>query len=278
MSYTLYTAPNCLRCKIVKEFMGERTIPYEQFDFKADKDIFNNFYRANRPSIYRNPEGVEFPLLHDTSSNVIKQGSGEIIAYLLSGHTLETCVTSSDLLHGWISGLYVSQCPAEQDENFLTLVRALAKGGLQVYLQSDGRRPELLEKILSENLVSKVALSIPGPAEVYPYAVGGEVALSDLKKSIELVKAHKDHLIRLYLAPLTPPGAAPFYLTPAQAGEAAKMVLDACGDMQLPFAIQVSDKHAAGLEALNESNLLPYRSKIRNHLVKADILKSTAQH
>ncbi len=276
MSYILYTAPSCLRCKIVKEFMGEHGMSYEQFDFKADKDIFNNFYRANRPSIYRNPEGVEFPVLHDDSNNVIKQGSGEIIAYLLSGHILEACVTRSDLLHGWISGLYVSQCPPEEDENFLTLVRALAKGGLQVYLQSDGRRPELLEKILSENLVSKMVLNIPGPAEVYPYAVGGEISQSDLKKSIELVKTHKDHLIRLFLTPLTPPDSAPCYLTTAQAGEAAKMVFEACGDMQLPFAIQVSDQSAEGLEALNEGNLLPYRSKVRNHLVKADILKAAA--
>lgn len=276
MSYTLYTAPNCLRCKIVKEFMGEHSMPYAQFDFKADKDVFNSFYRANRSSIYRNPEGVEFPVLHDDAGNVIKQGSGEIIAYLLSGHILEACVTRSDLLHGWISGLYASQCPSEQDGNFITLARSLAKGGLQVYLQTDGRRPELLEKILSENLVSKMVLNIPGPADVYPYAVGGTLSQNELSKSIELVKSHKNHLIRLYLTPLTPPGAAPRYLTPAQAGDAAKMVLEACGDMQLPFAIQLSDQSVEGLEALNEGSLLPYRGKVRNHLVKAEILKAAA--
>lgn len=113
MSITLYTAPDCLRCKIVKGFLAEHQIAYETVDFKADAQTFNTFYRANRKAIYRNPEGVEFPLFDD--GTVIKQGSGEVIAYLLSGHALEGAVTRSDLLHGWISGLYLSQCPAAED-------------------------------------------------------------------------------------------------------------------------------------------------------------------
>ena len=104
MSITLYTAPECIRCKIVKAFLAERDIPYATVDFKADAQEFNAFYRANRKAIYRNPEGVEFPLFND--GQVIKQGSGEIIAYLLSGHVLEACITRSDLLHGKIGGIY----------------------------------------------------------------------------------------------------------------------------------------------------------------------------
>ena len=84
MSITLYTAPDCLRCKIVKGFLAEHQIAYETVDFKADAQTFNTFYRANRKAIYRNPEGVEFPLFDD--GTVIKQGSGDVIAYLLSGH------------------------------------------------------------------------------------------------------------------------------------------------------------------------------------------------
>ena len=130
MSITLYTAPDCLRCKIVKGFLAEHQIAYETVDFKADAQTFNTFYRANRKAIYRNPEGVEFPLFDD--GTVIKQGSGEVIAYLLSGHALEGAVTRSDLLHGWISGLYLSQCPAAAEDHFVELVQQLAKGGLTV--------------------------------------------------------------------------------------------------------------------------------------------------
>ena len=146
MSITLYTAPDCLRCKIVKGFLAEHQIAYETVDFKADAQTFNTFYRANRKAIYRNPEGVEFPLFDD--GTVIKQGSGEVIAYLLSGHALEGAVTRSDLLHGWISGLYLSQCPAAEEDLFVELVQQLAKGGLTVCIQTDGRNPALLERLI----------------------------------------------------------------------------------------------------------------------------------
>lgn len=73
MGITLYTAPDCIRCKIVKAFLAERGLAYDTIDFKADAQEFNTFYRANRKAIYRNPEGVEFPLFSD--GEVIKQGS-----------------------------------------------------------------------------------------------------------------------------------------------------------------------------------------------------------
>lgn len=279
MAIKVYKAPDCLRCKITKAFMDERNMVYEAFDFKAEKDIVNTFYRTNRARLYRNPEGVEFPMYHDEEQDVIKQGTGEIIAFLLSGHALETCVTRSDLLHGWISGLYVSQCPDAQEENFLTLVRHLSKGGLEVFLQSDGRKPELLEKILAENLVTKLVLNIPGPAELYPDAVGGSApSKEELAKSIALTRAHKNHVIRLLLKPITPKEGAAYYISPAQAAEAAKMVFEACGDVSLPFGIQIAEEIVPGLEALEESALLPYRGKVRNSLVKADIIKNEAQH
>ena len=44
MSITLYTAPDCLRCKIVKGFLAEHQIAYETVDFKADAQTFNTFY------------------------------------------------------------------------------------------------------------------------------------------------------------------------------------------------------------------------------------------
>ncbi|SFK53731.1 hypothetical protein SAMN04488082_1336 [Desulfomicrobium apsheronum] len=271
MSITLYTAPDCLRCKIVKEFLAERGQEYTGYDFKADKDIFNAYYRANRSSIYRNPEGVEFPIFDD--GQVIKQGTGEILAYLLSGRVLEACVTRSELLHGWISGLNVSACPAGQEDNFVTLVRLLAQGGLTVELHSDGRRADLLKRVLDEGFVSRMVLDIVGPAALYPTIVGGELSAEDLKQSIALTRAHADGLIRV-LASAYAGGDGMTRVSPAEAGEAAKMVLDACGDRMLPVFIEA--QQADGLEALENQALLPYRSKVRASLVKAEIRKPEA--
>jgi pyruvate formate lyase activating enzyme len=272
MSITLYTAPNCLRCKIVKEFLNERGQEYTTFDFKEDKDIFNKYYRANRSSIYRNPEGVEFPIFDD--GEVIKQGSGEILAYLLSGRVLEACVTRSELLHGWISGLNVSACPKGQEDNFVTLVRLLAKGGLTVELHSDGRRADLLKRVLDEGFVTRMVLDIVGPASLYPTIAGGELTQDDLKQSIALTRAHADSLIRIYASAYASADGTMIRVTPAEAAEAAKMVFEACGDRMLPVFVEA--QQAAGLDALEGQGLLPYRSKVRSTLVKAEIRKPEA--
>ena len=272
MAITLYKAPNCLRCKITKEYIEANNIPYNAFDLEADKDIVNSFYRNNRSRLYRNPEGAEFPMFHDADNDVILQGTGLVLAYLLAGDKLNDCVCRSDLLHGWISGLNVSRVPGGQEGKFLELVRLLAKGGLQVYLVSSGPKAALLEKILAEDLVSKMVLDIPGPAQAYPDAGLAAPSPEDLKKSIALTRSHKNAVIRLWLNPLKAADGGYYWLSPDQAGEAAKMVADT-SDPGLPFGIQASGATAEGLEPLGDS-LLPYRSKVRNYLPKAEILKA----
>ncbi len=81
MDITLYTAPDCIRCKIVKAFLNERGIAYDTIDFKAQAEEFNTFYRTNRPKIYRNPEGVEFPLFYNGMSFVREAAKSSPICF-----------------------------------------------------------------------------------------------------------------------------------------------------------------------------------------------------
>ena len=121
MAITLYRAPNCIRCRITHEFMDARGINYGSYDLEADKDIVNGFYRANRKYLHRNETGVEFPMFHDDDGDVVLQGTGVIIAYLLSGKALGDAgaVSESKMLHGWISGLNVSKVPAGEEDHFV---------------------------------------------------------------------------------------------------------------------------------------------------------------
>lgn len=274
MSITLYTAPDCIRCKIVKAFLAERGMAYDTVDFKADAQEFNTFYRTNRKAIYRNPEGVEFPLFSD--GQVIKQGSGEIIAYLLSGRTLEACVTRSDMLHGKIAGLYPSQCPDGQEENFVTLVERLAAGGLEVWLQTDGRKPALLERLLQIK-DTHVICNVVGDAATTAKVFGGAPSVEDMAKTIALVKGVADGQVRFLAMPLPREEGVWSWPERADAAAAAKLVAEACGQPTLPYAItpitpeMVWDQR--GLDPLPEQNLLVYRSASRQHLFKADIVK-----
>ncbi len=274
MSITLYTAPDCIRCKIVKAFLAERGLAYETVDFKTDAPVFNAFYRANRKAIYRNPEGVEFPLFDDGA--VIKQGSGEIIAYLLSGHDMEACVARSDMLHGKISGLYPSLCPDGQEDNFATLADRLAKGGLHVWVQSDGRKPELLERLLGIGQVSAI-LNCLGPAPVYESLFGSAPSREDLAKSIDLIRRTADGIIRFLACPVPRADGSVSWPTREEAAEAARLVSEAAGDHTLPFTIAAvtadMPQCPRAPEPAPDALLLKYRSAAREFLFKADIAK-----
>lgn len=274
MDITLYTAPDCIRCKIVKAFLNERGIAYDTIDFKAQAEEFNTFYRTNRPKIYRNPEGVEFPLFYN--GEVIRQGSGEVIAYMLSGDALKNsgAVTRSDLLHGWISGLYLSCCPKDQEENFLTLVKHLADGGLTVCMQTDGRNSALLEKVLALNVIAKLQLNILGDSSVYESLYGQAMDSADLAKTIELTRGFTNSEIRYLASPLNIGGVVS-WPDRAMALGAGKMVFEACGDHQLPIAVdKVTAEMPQGLQGLKpveDALMLKYRSALREYLFKAEI-------
>ena len=275
MNITLYTAPDCIRCRIVKAYFADKGIEYGTVDFKEDKDEFNKFYRANRPAIYRNPEGVEFPLFSD--EKVIRQGSGIILAYMLAGDKLDQAVMRSDLLHGWISGLYPSVCPKEQEENFLEVVKWLEKGGLKVYIQTDGRNPAFLERVLKTGQVTKVVFNILGTAQAYADSFGGAVSAEDLKKTTELVTAFPNHEVRLLLGPTKRADGSYSWTGKEEAAEAAKMLAEATGNKTMPFFIASVDKEnpvgQQGLGDFPQDQLLPYRSAVRKFMFKADLAK-----
>lgn len=266
MSITLYTAPDCLRCKIVKSWLHDTNTAYETVDFKADAPTFNAFYRANRPSIYRNPEGVEFPLFAD--GQVIKQGSGEIIAYLLAGRDMEGCVTRSDLLHGWISGLYPSRCPTALAEHFVKLVRHLAQGGLQLCLRVDGRNPALLEQVLALNLPCKVEVQIPVSGQ-YTGEGATSPSIDDTVRTLTLARSVAQWEVQLVLAPVQ---TADGWQWPDRAAvaQAAQKLADAA-DKQLPCVLTPTNEALPeGLDALTAAQMLKYRSGAREFLFKIE--------
>ena len=88
MSHTIYSATGCARCKIVKGFMDERGVDFVEKDMKAEgKEDFRKFYAANRPAIWRGPDGIEFPILTDGAE--IRQGLAVCLAWLTAGSGLD---------------------------------------------------------------------------------------------------------------------------------------------------------------------------------------------
>lgn len=274
MSTTLYTAPNCIRCKIIKKYFADTDTPYETIDFKEDSDTFNKFYRTNRKAIYRNSEGVEFPLYQ--SDDVIKQGSGEVLAWLLGQGALKESVKRSDMLHGKIAGLYPGMCPAGQEENFTEIIQRLSDGGLEVWLETDGRHPDLLEKLLKIKNTHAI-LNIVGDEETAKEIFGGIANKEELKKSIDLVLASPGGRVRFLIMPIKN-GDNYQWADPEQAAKAAKIIADAYGKPTLPITVEKLSIDTPwpvhGLTPVAEADLLKYRNALRKHLFKAEVGKN----
>lgn len=161
MSFTLFSATGCMRCGIVKSYMDEHDLAFEDYDIKADgKDRFKKFYKDNRSRIFRGEEGLEFPILF--TNEKVFQGVGVIIAFLRAKGALDGFFTRSDLSLGWISGLNVSAKKISNGDAFVEILRFLKNHGLMIQMETDGRNALLLETIIKENLINRLIFNLRG--------------------------------------------------------------------------------------------------------------------
>ncbi|MBC8440994.1 MAG: hypothetical protein H8D87_15090 [Deltaproteobacteria bacterium] len=273
MSFTLFSATGCMRCKIVKSYMDDHGMVYEDHDMKAEgKDIFNGFYRKNRPDIFRGEEGIEFPILY--TGEKIKQGVGEILAFLKAEDKLIEFIKRSDLSHGWISGLNIFANDVSMGDDFLEILRYIKTHGLLIQLETDGRNSHLLETIITENLVDRLLFQLRGPAELYEVITGFSLEKEELCKSLCLAGKSPGYQIILSISCIPRPHGQPGYITPEEATSAAALVEQATGSKKHPFFIKgVAPPPDLDITPLPVSAFFKYRTACRPYMVLAEILK-----
>jgi pyruvate formate lyase activating enzyme len=90
---------------------------------------------------------------------------------------------------GFIDGVVVTGGEPTVSKGFFDLLEEFHVRGVPVKLDTNGSRPELLEKALANNLVSAVAMDIKAPLtpEEYSRAAGREIDISAIKESINLL-------------------------------------------------------------------------------------------
>ena len=200
MTYSLFSATGCMRCKIVKSYMNDNNIDYQEFDFKADgKEEFNAFYRTNRSRIFRGDEGVEFPLLFD--GDRVVQGVGVIIAFFKNEALLGRSVFRSNLSHGWVSGLNITTADDGLDDRFIDVVSFLKAHGLQIQIDTDGRNSRVLGSLIEKLLIDRLVFNLNGPADLYEKITGIPIQEKELAKSLSLLDQCPEYQIVL---PITP--------------------------------------------------------------------------
>lgn len=279
MSYVLFTATGCTRCKIVKKFMTDHGIAFEEKDMKAEgKDDFKKFYSANRCFITRGQDGVEFPVL--TDGEEIRQGIGASIAYLSAGKRLDGFFCVGTLHKEWVDGIHPCSGNLENADEFIQVMRYLKKSSMKLQVETSGRNSHVLKQILEEGLADKVVMNVVGPTALYSKILRKPVVESDILKSIPLVAQFPSYQFQTTVAPIIrQEGDVPeiSYLTPAEIGEIAKLIEEGTGNKKNPYLIRLfkssesKDERLKSIEPL--SSLFPYRTAARAYQVLTELEK-----
>ncbi len=281
MGNRIYSATGCVRCKIAKKFMDEQGIEYEDLNIKGDgMEAFRKFYGANRSSIHRGEEGIEFPIL--TDGTVIRQGVGVVIAYLLAETKLDGFIRRSELLHGWIDGLHVSEGDPAQAYDFISVLSFLKENGLKLHVDTNGKNASVLEQLSEKGLGDRVVMDAKGPAKLYPALLDKAIDSGEIEKSISLVAKFPEYEFYTTVAPLIrqledKPEIS--YLTPEEIGETARWIEEATGSKKHPYLLRrfdpqtCADERLQGIEPLSPSDLFKYRTAARRYMVLTEIEK-----
>ena len=274
--HTLYTATGCTRCKLVMRKMDELAIPYQEHDIKAaGKDIFQQFYTANRRAIYRGPEGIEFPILNDEDS--IHQGLGPALAWVQAGSKLDGFFRIGRLHKEWLDGIIVSGGNPDMANDFLGLLRYLKQNAMKLELQTSGKNADILAVIIKENLADRIIMTVLGPLDLYSNIAGTAISEAEIKKTISLVAQFPERQFQTEVVPVRRQDGTLTYLTPDEIGEAAALIEQASGSKQQPYFLRPfhpvcpTDPAVQALEPMNSGMLFPYRSKAREFQVKTEI-------
>lgn len=282
MTHTIFTAGACPRCKITKRFMDEQGISFEEVDIKVGgMDTFREFYRANRGSVFRGREGIEFPVF--TDGKAVRQGVGVVIAYLTAGSKLDGFIGRAELFKGWIDGLHISGGDPSLVEEFVGVLSFLKKSSLQLQLDTAGKNAPVLERLIEGGLGDRVFMDVKGPLALYGRLLGEKIDRADIEKTISLLPKFPKYEFRTTVVPVIRKGGKKpeiTYLSPEEIGETAKLIREASGSHQHPYLLRIfdpvagADEKSKDIEKLSLNAMLKYRSAAREYLPRAEIEKS----
>ena len=278
MATTIYSTTGCARCNITKKYMGENSIEYEEFDFKAEgKDAFSKFYRENRSEIFRDKDGVEFPVF--TDGKVIRQGVSVVIGYLVAGDDLQGFIGRSELHGEWLDGINISGGDPAKTDQLVQVIGYLKQNGLKIQAVTTGKNSDVLEALLQRGLVDRLIMDVKGPAELYSDLTGSPVDEDDLKRSIKLASTAPEYSFITTIAPVSRSEGTIEYLSPEEIAATAQLIEEASGSKKnsytlCPFDAKWSgDERFSSVEPLPASAFFKYRSAARRYQVMTEIEK-----
>jgi pyruvate formate lyase activating enzyme len=280
MNLTLFTATGCSRCNVAKKFMHAKGIVFVEHDAVGEgKELFAQFYRAQRGAIFRGAEGIEFPVFVD--GDEIRQGVAVVIAYLHAGKRLDGFIGRSELPKGWVGGLHVSQGDPAASDELVTVLTFLEKSGLKLQLETDGRNADVLERLLELGLGDRVVMDLKGPRPLYAAMLGAEIDTEEVSRTMALVSTFSECRFETTVAPVPQAedgvGSVVSYLTPEEIADTARWLKEATGSHRQPYVLCVfdpqtrPDERFRAIEALSPNSLFRHRTAARTYQVLTEV-------
>jgi len=202
------------------------------------------------------------------------------LSYLNYQEKLNGFFSVGSLHKEWVDGIHISGGNPEQAEEFLNVLRYLKTNNMKLQVDTDGRNPAILEKILMEKLADVVIMNIKGPGALYGQIVGENVDPADIEKSIALVITAPVYRFRTSIVPVFREDGSVSYLQPEEVAVTAKWLDQVTGNKKLPYFIALSkpselhDERLKFAEAMTADMLFRYRTAARSHQVLVDIEKA----
>jgi len=108
---------------------------------------------------------------------------------------------NSKVRTGWYQGITISGGEPTIYKDLPEFMKRLKDMGLRVKLDTNGSNPEMLRRILKDELADYVAMDIKGPRKEYAHIVQRELDMENIDRSINIVKLFPDYEFRTTVLP-----------------------------------------------------------------------------
>ena len=92
---------------------------------------------------------------------------------------------------GKISGVVITGGEPTLHNDLPEFIKKIRKMGLKVKLDTNGTNPEMIKKLIKENLLDYIAMDIKAPLDDYEKVVGLPIEKNEIIKSIKIIKSSK---------------------------------------------------------------------------------------
>ena len=139
--------------------------------------------------------GCNFNCWYCHNRRIIEDKSSEVISE-------EAVLNFLAKRKGFIDGLVISGGEPTLNAELESFIRKVKELGFKVKLDTNGTNPDVVEKLLNDNLLDFVAMDVKTSKENYNKLVGREVDFEKIVKTIELLKnSNIDYEFRTTFAP-----------------------------------------------------------------------------